>query len=93
MALRFTQDELEDRRHKVTAEMQSGLDPLLIFRQESMYYLTAAAPLLRNLAKVQPGSLSAWSTQMRTSSIIEVGRVWRRSAERVRRTRMPSAPR
>ncbi len=41
MALRFTQDELEDRRHKVTAEMQSiGLDALLIFRQESMYYLT-----------------------------------------------------
>ena len=41
MALHFTRDELEDRRHKVTAEMRSsGLDALLIFRQESMYYLT-----------------------------------------------------
>ncbi len=41
MPLHFTQDELEERRHKVTAEMRSiGLDALLIFRQESMYYLT-----------------------------------------------------
>ena len=35
MALHFTEDELEDRRQKVTAEMRSsGLDALLIFRQE-----------------------------------------------------------
>ena len=41
MPLHFTEDELADRRNKVAAEMQSrGLDALLIFRQESMYYLT-----------------------------------------------------
>ena len=41
MPLHFTEDELTDRRNKVAAEMQSrGLDALLIFRQESMYYLT-----------------------------------------------------
>ncbi len=41
MPLHFTEDELADRRTKVAAEMQSrGLDALLIFRQESMYYLT-----------------------------------------------------
>lgn len=41
MPLHFTEDELADRRTKVAAEMQSrGLDGLLIFRQESMYYLT-----------------------------------------------------
>ena len=41
MALHFTEDELADRRNKVTVELRSsGLDALLIFRQESMYYLT-----------------------------------------------------
>ncbi len=41
MPLHFTEDELADRRNKVASEMQSrGLDALLIFRQESMYYLT-----------------------------------------------------
>ena len=41
MPLHFTEVELADRRNKVAAEMQSrGLDALLIFRQESMYYLT-----------------------------------------------------
>ncbi len=41
MVLHFTEDELADRRRRVIAEMQSsGLDALLIFRQESMYYLT-----------------------------------------------------
>jgi Xaa-Pro dipeptidase len=41
LPLHFTEDELADRRNKVASEMQSrGLDALLIFRQESMYYLT-----------------------------------------------------
>src|SRR5260221_948918 len=41
MALHFTSDEFASRRAKAIAAMQaSGLDGLLMFRQESMYYLT-----------------------------------------------------
>jgi Xaa-Pro dipeptidase len=41
MALHFTREELAGRRKAATAAMQKrGLDGLLMFRQESMYYLT-----------------------------------------------------
>src|SRR5438876_244066 len=41
MGLHFTSDEFAARRAKAIAAMQAGgLDGLLIFRQESMYYLT-----------------------------------------------------
>jgi Xaa-Pro dipeptidase len=41
MALHFAASELAERRHRSIAAMQKrGLDGLLIFRQESMYYLT-----------------------------------------------------
>src|SRR6195256_2418341 len=41
MALHFTSDEFASRRAKAIAAMQaSGLCGLLMFRQESMYYLT-----------------------------------------------------
>ena len=41
MALHFTEQELKSRRDRVVAELQaSRLAALLIFRQESMYYLT-----------------------------------------------------
>jgi Xaa-Pro dipeptidase len=41
MAIHFTPEELADRRAATIAEMQRrGLDGLLIFRQESMYYLS-----------------------------------------------------
>lgn len=41
MALHFTEQELKSRRDRVVAELQaSGLAALLVFRQESMYYLT-----------------------------------------------------
>ncbi len=41
MALHFTTDELAGRRAKACAAMAAdGLDGLLMFRQESMYYLT-----------------------------------------------------
>ena len=41
MALHFTREELADRRKRAVALMQKrGLDGLLMFRQESMYYLT-----------------------------------------------------
>src|ERR1700676_5634773 len=41
MALHFTREELAGRRKAACAAMQKrGLDGLLMFRQESMYYLT-----------------------------------------------------
>ena len=41
MPVHFTEQELASRREKVVAELQAaGLRALLIFRQESMYYLT-----------------------------------------------------
>ena len=41
MALHFSETELAGRRERAVALMQArGLDGLLIFRQESMYYLT-----------------------------------------------------
>ena len=41
MTLHFNTDELADRRARTCAAMaDAGLDGLLIFRQESMYYLT-----------------------------------------------------
>ena len=41
MALHFTSEELKSRRDRACVDMQQdGLDGLLIFRQESMYYLT-----------------------------------------------------
>ena len=41
MALHFTEEELKSRRDRVVADLRSsGLAALLVFRQESMYYLT-----------------------------------------------------
>ena len=41
MALHFSSDELAERRAKACGDMaQAGLDGLLMFRQESMFYLT-----------------------------------------------------
>ena len=41
MALHFTESELAARRERAVGLMQKrGLDGLLMFRQESMYYLT-----------------------------------------------------
>jgi Xaa-Pro dipeptidase len=41
MALHFTREELADRRKRAVELIQKrGLDGLLMFRQESMYYLT-----------------------------------------------------
>jgi Xaa-Pro dipeptidase len=41
MALHFSEQELAARRQKVCAEMvRNGFDGMLIFRQESMFYLT-----------------------------------------------------
>ena len=41
MTIQFTEAEYKDRRTKVAESLQrDGLDGVLIFRQESMYYLT-----------------------------------------------------
>jgi len=41
MALHFSREEFADRRARAVAAMErAGLDGLLLFRQESMYYLT-----------------------------------------------------
>jgi Xaa-Pro dipeptidase len=41
MALHFTREELAERRDRACAALaEEGLDALLMFRQESMYYLT-----------------------------------------------------
>src|SRR3712207_6947840 len=41
MAIHFAESELADRRKAAAAELERrGLDGLLMFRQESMYYLT-----------------------------------------------------
>ena len=41
MAIHFSRDELAGRRARATASIKKrGLDGLLVFRQESMYYLT-----------------------------------------------------
>ncbi len=41
MALHFSREEFAERRRKASAEIAAqGLHGLLIFRQESMYYLT-----------------------------------------------------
>jgi Xaa-Pro dipeptidase len=41
LTVHFSSEELSDRRQAVAAELANrGLDGLLMFRQESMYYLT-----------------------------------------------------
>ena len=41
MALHFTREEFAARRRRVCAEMvKAGFEGLLLFRQESMYWLT-----------------------------------------------------
>ncbi len=86
MALHFTEHELTDRRRKVTAKMQSsGLDALLIFRQESMYYLTGydttGYSQFQCLYLGADGNLvlltrSADLRQARLTSVIEDIRIW-----------------
>ena len=86
MPLHFTEDELTDRRNKVAAEMQSrGLDALLIFRQESMNYLTGydttGYSQFQCLYMSAGGTLilltrSADLRQAHLTSVIEDVRIW-----------------
>ena len=86
MALHFTEEELNFRRDRVVAELQaSGLAALLIFRQESMYYLTGydttGYSQFQCLYLGADGRLvlltrSADLRQARLTSVIEDVRIW-----------------
>ena len=86
MALHFTEHELASRREKVVAELQSqGLAALLVFRQESMYYLTGydttGYSQFQCLYLGADGRLilltrSADLRQARLTSVIEDIRIW-----------------
>ena len=86
MALHFTEQELASRRVRVVAELQSkGLAGLLIFRQESMYYLTGydttGYSQFQCLYLGADGRLvlltrSADLRQARLTSVIEDIRIW-----------------
>ena len=86
MALHFTEEELRSRRDRVVAELQAnGLAALLIFRQESMYYLTGydttGYSQFQCLYLGADGRLvlltrSADLRQARLTSVIEDIRIW-----------------
>ena len=86
MALHFTKEELAGRRQKAIAAMEAqGLDGLLMFRQESMYYLTGYDTMgysqFQCLYMGTDGDLvlltrSADLRQSKFTSIIEDVRIW-----------------
>src|SRR6201997_3235663 len=87
MALHFTGDEFAARRRRACAEMtKTGLDGLLISRQESMYYLTgydtSGYSMFQGMYLGADGALalctrSADLRQARLTSVIEDVRIWR----------------
>src|SRR5262245_13569013 len=87
MALHFTKDELAARRRRACEEMtRQGLDGLLIFRQESMYYLTgfdtSGYSMFQGMYLGADGKLalctrSADLRQAQLTSVIEDIRIWR----------------
>ncbi len=91
MAIHFSEQELASRREKVVAELQSaGLAALLIFRQESMYYLTGydttGYSQFQCLYLGADGKLilltrSADLRQARLTSVIDDIRIWVDSAD------------
>ena len=91
MPVHFTEQELASRREKVVAELQAaGLGALLIFRQESMYYLTGydttGYSQFQCLYLGADGKLvlltrSADLRQARLTSVIDDIRIWVDSAD------------
>lgn len=87
MALHFTREEFAERQRKVRAAMaRQGLDGLLIFRQESMYWLTGydteGFVLFQGLYFSADGRMalctrSADERQSKLTSVIEDVRIWR----------------
>src|SRR5580700_7541724 len=86
MALHFTRAEFADRRGRACAKMaKAGLYGLLIFRQESMYYLTgydtSGYSMFQGLYLGADGALalltrSADQRQARLTSVIADVRIW-----------------
>ncbi|HEX3538535.1 MAG TPA: Xaa-Pro peptidase family protein [Stellaceae bacterium] len=86
MALHFSRDEFAARRNRACAEMaKSGLDGLLLFRQESMYYLTgydtSGYSMFQGMYLAADGCFalltrSADLRQARLTSVIEDIRIW-----------------
>ena len=103
MSLHFERSEFDARRDRLMIEMaEKKLDAIVLFAQESMYWLTGYDTFgycfFQTLVVKADGEMvlltrSADLRQARhTSTIanIEVWRAWRRSAERVRSTIEPS---
>src|SRR5205823_13964834 len=86
MALHFTREEFAARQQRACAEMaKAGLDGLLIFRQESMYYLTgydtSGYSMFQGMYLRADGSpalltRSADQRQARLTSVIDDIRIW-----------------
>ena len=86
MALHFTREEFATRQRRACAEMaKAGLDGLLIFRQESMYYLTgydtSGYSMFQGMYLRADGELalltrSADQRQARLTSVVEDIRIW-----------------
>jgi len=87
MALHFTTRELAGRRRRARRAMTArGLDGLLLFRQESMYYLTgydtSGYSMFQGMYLGADGSLalctrSADLRQARITSVVKDVRIWR----------------
>ncbi len=87
MALHFTRAELAGRRRRACRAMAArGLDGLVLFRQESMYYLTgydtSGYSMFQGMYLGADGRLalctrSADLRQARLTSVVEDVRVWR----------------
>jgi Xaa-Pro dipeptidase len=87
MALHFTRKELAARRRRACRAMaERGLDGLVVFRQESMYYLTgydtSGYSMFQGLYLGADGALalctrSADERQARMTSVIDDVRIWR----------------
>jgi Xaa-Pro dipeptidase len=86
MALHFSRDEFAERQRRTRAELaKAGLDGLLIFRQESMYYLTgydtSGYSMFQGMYLGADSALalltrSADQRQARLTSVIEDIRIW-----------------
>jgi Xaa-Pro dipeptidase len=87
MALHFSREEFAARQRRACREMaKQGLDGLLLFRQESMYYLTgydtSGYSMFQGMYLGADGSLalctrSADRLQARLTSVIRDVRIWR----------------
>jgi hypothetical protein len=91
MALHFTTEEFTERQHKTIAQLENRqLDGILMFRQESMYYLSGydsfGYVFFQCLYLDTDGNLMLLTRapdlrQARHTSVIEDIRIWQDSAE------------